>query len=124
MNMDQDQRVLVKVLVQLNFYLTTIQLPFNAYELYCHTLTEIPQENLSEERFAQLSVDPDILAALDEPFTTHTIAETLLEMGNESLLRELITRVRDADIEFTQAYIMGAHRRHRPRADGSPPTKD
>ncbi len=113
MNINQDHRNLAKALRQLNFYLETINLPFTARDLY-HSAYEGPLEDrLSDEWLDHLATLPEVESALQEPFTTHTIAETLIQSGHEALLKELISRVRHADISFAQAYIVGVDKRRK-----------
>lgn len=111
MSSSSDHRSVAQALYQLDFYLHTIQAPFSIKDLYRGAYEERRGERYDDAWLDHLEDDPHIPDCLEQPFTAHTIVETLLQTGHEAILRQLIKRIRKEGIGFTQAYISGAGRR-------------
>lgn len=107
----QDHRSVSQALYQLDFYLKTVELPFGVKDLYRAAYRDLRGQHYSDEWLDHLGSDPRVKESLDQPFTTHTIAETLLLTGHHPILREMMRRLREEGIGFMQAYIAGTERR-------------
>ena len=108
MSTNKDHRSVAQAFYQLNFYLETIGAPFSVKDLYHSAYAERRGERYQDEWIAHLEDDPNVRASLDEPFTAHTIIETLFKTGHEAIFRQLIKHIRKSQIGFTQLYIVGA----------------
>ncbi|RIV29335.1 hypothetical protein D2Q93_00350 [Alicyclobacillaceae bacterium I2511] len=106
---DEDRLSLVKAIHQLNFYLHTLGVPFTAIDLYKRANTK-RESNLEEVWLQDVSQIPEAVKALDEPFTTVTIVETLMRTGYSSVVRVLMREIRHQKITYSQAYIMATPR--------------
>lgn len=111
MTISQEHHSLAKALYQLDFYLRQLGLEFTVKDIYREAYQKRRGSFYKDDWLDRLRDDPDMKEALAEPFTTHTIAETLLQTGHEPILRTLIGRIREAGIGYMQAYIIGAGRR-------------
>jgi len=96
-----------KALYQLNFYLNTLGLPFTIVNLYERAYRARRGDNYDARWLDHLEENPEVTHSLEEPFTTHTIVETLMRTGHEPLVRALMREVRRHGVEFTQAYMIG-----------------
>jgi hypothetical protein len=106
-NYDREKLAVAKAFYQLAFYLKTLDLPFTVQDLYREAYQG---QNRSEHWLDDLDEDPRLKQTLSEPFTTHTIMETLLRNGHDAVIRQLMRRVRDHGIGFAHAYVMGISR--------------
>lgn len=109
----QDHLSVAQALYQLEFYLQTLQLSFNVKDIYKEAYEQKRGAAYKDDWLDVLSDNPAVKTSIDEPFTTHTIAETLLRTGHDQLVRVLIKRIQEAQIGFTHAYIVGMERRNR-----------
>ncbi len=107
----QDHRSVAQALYQLDFYLKTVGFSFRVKDLYRAAYRELRGQHYSDEWLDHLESDPRVAESIQKPFTTHTIAETLLLTGHHPILREMMRRLREEGIGFTQAYIAGSERR-------------
>lgn len=101
-----------KTLYQLDFYLRTIGLPVTVIDLYAMAYQERRGDNYDDRWLAHLGDTPQVRDSLSEPFTTHTIIETLMRTGHEPMVRALMRIVRRHQIGFTQAYMVASPRSH------------
>ncbi|KPV39847.1 hypothetical protein [Alicyclobacillus ferrooxydans] len=101
-----------KALVQLNFYLQTLDLPITVKELYERAYRNRRGDHYDDRWLSQLQENPEMTDALEEPFTSATIVETLMRTGHEPIVRALMKEIRRRDIQFTQAYMIGMPRRY------------
>lgn len=108
---EHDHRSVAQAFYQLNFYLQTIGVSFTIKDLYRAAYFETRKDRYQDEWLNHLEEDPHVLESMKEPFTTYSIAETLIRTGHEPILRALMNRARDENIGFTQAYIVGARKR-------------
>lgn len=99
-----------KTFYQLNFYLRAVGLPFTVSDLYAAAYRERRGANYDDRWIQCLGDNPDVTESLSEPFTTHTIVETLMRTGHEPVVRALMREVRRHGIGFTQAYMAGSPR--------------
>lgn len=100
-----------KALYQLDFYLRVLNLPLTVVDLYERAYKERRGDHYDDRWVISLSENPDVVASVDEPFTTQTIIETLMRTGHEPIVRALMKEVRKSRIGFTQAYMIGMPRR-------------
>lgn len=100
-----------KALVQLNFYLQTLELPITVKDLYERAYKNRRGDHYDDRWLAGLQDNPDTADALEESFTSATIIETLMRTGHEPIVRALMKEIRRRDIQFTQAYMIGMPRR-------------
>lgn len=100
-----------KALYQLDFYLKTLHLPITVQDLYERAYRNRRGLLYDDRWLSALPESPEVAGTLDEPFTTHTIVETLMRTGHEPIVRALMREVRTRDIGFTHAYMIGMHRR-------------
>lgn len=107
MSTNKDHRSVAKALYQLSFYLQTIGAPFTIKDLYRSAYAERRGERFQDHWIDVLADDPNVRASLEEPFTAHTIIETLFKTGHEAIFRQLIKHIRKEKIGFTQLYIVG-----------------
>lgn len=106
---DENRLSLAKAIHQLNFYLHTLGVPFSATDLYKKAYAK--RESALEDVWLQdMSEIPEVMTALDEPFTTVTIVETLMRTGYSSVIRVLMREIRHQKITYSQAYIMATPR--------------
>lgn len=101
-----------KALVQLNFYLQTLELPVTVKDLYERAYKNRRGDRYDDRWLTQLEENPDMSDALEEPFTSASIVETLMRTGHEPIVRALMKEIRNRDIQFTQAYMIGMPRRY------------
>ncbi|KYP82091.1 hypothetical protein [Ferroacidibacillus organovorans] len=111
MKNEHDHRSVAQAFYQLNFYLQAIGVSFTIKDLYRAAYLESRKDRYQDEWLNHLEEDPHVLESMEEPFTTHSIAETLIRTGHEPVLRVLMKRVHEENIGFTQAYIVGARKR-------------
>ncbi|MDQ0189288.1 hypothetical protein JI721_00115 [Alicyclobacillus cycloheptanicus] len=102
-----------KTFYQLNFYLRTLGLPFTVTDLYAMAYKERRGTHYDDRWLDCLGDNPEVNEALSEPFTTHTIVETLMRTGHEPVVRALMRTVRRHGIGFTQAYMVASPRGRR-----------
>ncbi len=100
-----------KALYQLDFYLKTLALPITVQDLYERAYRDRRGSQYDDRWLQTLPDSPEVAGALEEPFTTHTIVETLMRTGHEPIVRALMREVRRQHIGFTHAYMIGSHRR-------------
>jgi hypothetical protein len=101
-----------KALYQLNFYLKTLDLPLTVTDLYERAYRNRRGDHYDDRWLSVLHENPDVVDSIEDPFTTHTIVETLMRTGHEPIVRALMKEVRKNKIGFTQAYMIGMPRRH------------
>lgn len=111
MSRNHERLSVAQTFYQLDFYLEAIGMPFRVKDLYREAYQEQRGEQYHETWLDHLAEDARVQASLDEAFTTHTIVENLLRTGHEPVLRRLIESIREHSVGFSQAYIVGAHRR-------------
>jgi len=111
MRSEQDHLSVSQALFQLEFYLDCLHLPFTVKEVYKEAYQKRRGEAYKDEWLDVLGENPAVCASLNQPFTTHTIVETLMRTGHEHLVRVLINRIQDADVGFTHAYVVGTRKR-------------
>ena len=99
-----------RALYQLDFYLRQVNAPFTVKDIYRGAYQRKQGAAYCDGWLDRLEEDPDVKASLQEPFTTHSIAKTLLRTGHEPLLRQLVARIRAERIGYMQAYIVGAEK--------------
>lgn len=109
--MNGEHLSVAKALYQLNFYLRVLGLPFTVTDLYAAAYQQRRGSQYDDRWLSVLHENPDVEAALQEPFTTQTIIETLMRTGHEPIVRALMREVRKRDIHFTQAYMIGTPRK-------------
>ena len=108
MSTNKDHRSVAQAFYQLDFYLQTIDAPFSVKDLYRSAYAERRKERYQDEWISLLKEDPTVHASLDEPFTAHTIIETLFKTGHEAIFRQLIKHIRKSKIGFSQLYVVSA----------------
>jgi len=101
-----------KALYQLDFYLQTLNMQLTITDIYALAYKKKRGDHYDDRWLATLSENPDVSDSIQEPFTTHTIVETLMRTGHEPIVRALLREVRRRKITFTQAYMLGMPRRH------------
>jgi hypothetical protein len=101
-----------KALYQLNFYLKTVGLPFTVQDLYERAYKSRRGDRYDDRWLTCLHENPDVLDSIEEPFTAHSIIETLMRTGHEPIVRALMKEVRTRKIEFTQAYMIAMPRQN------------
>ncbi|MCY0876388.1 MAG: hypothetical protein OWT28_08980 [Firmicutes bacterium] len=111
MKSEQDHLSVAQALYQLNFYLTCLGLTFTVKDIYREAYQSRRGEAYKDAWLDVLHEDPAVCASIDEPFTTHTIIETLLRTGHEHLVRVLIRRIRAEGIGFAHAYMAQSRRK-------------
>jgi hypothetical protein len=99
-----------KALYQLNFYVKTIGLPFTVRDLYERAYKKRRGDRYDDRWLSCLHENPDVLESVEEPFTAHSIIETLMRTGHEPMVRALLREVRIREIGFTQAYMIAMPR--------------
>lgn len=92
-------------------YLNALDVHFNVRSLYEQAYRKRLGIDYDPTFLLNLEQDPRLQSAKDEPYTTQTIIETLLQFGHEPLVRTLLRETRKLNIGFTQAYIMGYSRK-------------
>lgn len=107
---NQDHLSVARALFQLQFYLDAVGVPITVKELYRRAYQEKRGAFYRDEWLDHLRDDPRVASCTEESFTTHTIAETLVRTGHEPILRQLIKVIREQNIGFLQAYIVGSKR--------------
>jgi hypothetical protein len=100
-----------KALYQLNFYLRILGLPVTVKDLYERAYRQRRGEQFDDRWLEHLEENPEVVGALDEPFTTQTIIEVLMKTGHQPLVRALMREVRQRDIGVSHAYMIGSTRR-------------
>jgi hypothetical protein len=100
-----------RALYQLDFYLDALNLPFTVVDLYERAYKDVRGDHYDDRWVRCLHENPEVVKAADEPFTTHSIIDTLLRTGHEPMVRALMKEVRKRNIGFTQAYMIGMPRR-------------
>ena len=111
MKQNQDHHSVAHALYQLEFYFASLNLSFRAKDLYRKAYQELRGARYQDAWLDHLAEDPNVRAALEEPFTTHTIVETLMRTGHEPLIRVLIEWMQESQIGFSLAYILKARKR-------------
>lgn len=101
----------VKACYQLQLYLSTLNLPFTVRSLYEKAYKSRLGVDYDPTFLLDLQNDTRFISAKDEPYTTQTIIETLLQYGHEPLVRTLLKETKKLNVGFTQAYIMGFNRK-------------
>lgn len=111
MKSEQDHLSVAQALYQLNFYLQCLGLSWTVKDIYKEAYQTRRGDAYKDAWLDVLAEDPAVCASLDEPFTTHSIMETLLRTGHEHLVRALIRRIRAEEIGFAHAYLAGSRRK-------------
>jgi len=113
MKSGQEHLSVAQALYQLDFYLQQLDLPFCVKDLYREAYATRRGDAYKDDWLDVLVEDPAVAGCLHSPFTTHSIAETVLRTGHEQLVRVLIRKIQQEEIGFTQAYIVGMGRHKR-----------
>lgn len=100
-----------KALYQLDFYLQTLEMPLSVVDIYEKAYKAKRGDYYDDRWLITLAENPDVVDSIQEPFTTHTIIETLMRTGHEPIVKVLLREVRRRKINFTQAYMIGMPRR-------------
>ncbi|MCL6453425.1 MAG: hypothetical protein K6T78_07310 [Alicyclobacillus sp.] len=101
-----------KALVQLECYLNMLDIPVTVRELYERAYRHRRGEHYDDRWLNHLRENPEVAGALDEPFTSDSIVETLMRTGHEPIVRAVMKEVRHRDIQFHQVYMIGTPRRY------------
>lgn len=110
-NTDSEHLSVATALYQLDFYLKTLKLPFSSLDLYEMAYRDRRGEQYDDRWVRNIYDNPDVTVTVDQPFTTHTIVETLMRTGHEPIIRALMKEIRRRHIGFTSAYMVGMPRR-------------
>ncbi|MGB8954028.1 MAG: hypothetical protein WCC10_01520 [Tumebacillaceae bacterium] len=102
-----------QALYQLDFYLKALELPFTVKDLYRQAYKERLGPHYSDDWLDDLECDPDVQEGMREPFTTHTIIETLMRNGHERIVRGLLRKARDCGLGYTSAYVSSVNKKRK-----------
>lgn len=107
----------IKACYQLEQYLHALKVPFTVRALYERAYKDRLGIDYDPSFLLNLENDARLVESKNEPYTTHTIMETLVQFGHEPLIRALLRETRRLNIGFTHAYIMGFNRKHSSDSD-------
>ncbi|GGJ04569.1 hypothetical protein GCM10010885_12210 [Alicyclobacillus cellulosilyticus] len=96
-----------KAFYQLEFYLRMVHAPFTVKDLYERAYRKRRKDQYDDRWLSCLDENPEVQSALDEPFTAHTIIETLMRTGHRPVVRALLKEIRRHHIIYTEAYMVG-----------------
>lgn len=102
-----------QALYQLDFYLKALELPFTVKDLYRKAYKERLGPHYSDDWLDDLEYDPDVQDGMKEPFTTHTIIETLMRNGHERIVRGLMREARNLGLGYTSAYVVSVNKKRK-----------
>lgn len=112
-NFGAEHLSVAKALYQLEFYLRQLNLSVSVKDLYRTAYQERRGEQYDDRWLDVLEENPEVCGAVDEPFTTQNIVETLMRTGHEPIVRALMKEIRKQNIGFSQLYMIASiPRRH------------
>jgi hypothetical protein len=107
MSGSESEREVAKALLQLDFYLKALQLPFTVKDIYRRAYQKRLGEYYNEHWLDLLMEDPEFQDCINEPFTAVTIFETLKENGHRPIIYALFRLTRRLDIGYSHAFVIG-----------------
>lgn len=103
----ENEKEVAKALLQLDFYLQTLQLPVTVKDLYRRAYLNRLGEYYNDRWIDLLKDDTEFETCLEEPFTLQTILETLVENGHKPILFALVRFAHQMDVGFSHRYVIG-----------------
>lgn len=107
MSGSENEKEVAKALLQLDFYLKALDLPFTVKDLYRHAYQKRLGDYYNEHWIDLLLDDPAFQDCLDEPFTAVTIIETLKDNGHKPIIYALYRWSRRMNIGYLHTYVIG-----------------